>query len=145
MATNVQHARLAVESVYYTPDEAEDLANRKRLLYIILLVSVFTAVSLAVYLFLRPHNRHLEPTPYDEVIGQLRTPMSQPDVLAIFKANIQSGQQAEVSTYDKVYAEGARHIVAYRLRGDEPLEVRFAASGRIAEWCYRDHCHDNIY
>lgn len=147
MATNVQHARIAIAAVYSTPDEAEEEANRKRFLYIILFVSAFTFVSLAAYLFLRPHNRHLELTPYENVISQFRSGMSEPDVMALFKASIESGIPAEIATYDKSDSGGLRHIVAYRLRGDEPLEVQFATGrgSQIDEWCYRDHCHDNIY
>lgn len=147
MATNVQHARMPVAVVYSTPDQAEEMADRKRFLYIILFVSAFTFVSLAVYLLLRPHNRHLELTPYENLISQLRSGMSEPDVVALFKNSIENGVPAEIATYDKLDSSGSRHVVAYRLRGDEPLEARFAAGGggRIAEWCYRDHCHDNIY
>ena len=64
-------------------DETDEATSRRRLVWIVGFVTLTVAASLSVYLFWRPPNRHFEPTPYDNLIGQLRADMSEEDVLAI--------------------------------------------------------------
>ena len=134
----------AVEPPVQNVDELDESANRKRLFWIALFVAVTVAASLSVYLFWRPPNRHLEPTPYDNLIGQLRANMSEEDVLALFKQASDGNVRAEVKSYDEPSFSGSRHVISYRIGSDEPLKVRMGGpTGRTAaEWCYRDHCHD---
>lgn len=128
-------------------DEAEDRSNRMRALMCFLFVCAFTSVSLAVYLAWRPHNRHLEPTPYDGIISQLRPGMSEQDVLALFKAASQDQRTGEFAVYPEVDGSGTHDVVAYRNGKDEPLEVRFSVGDRVrlTQWCYSGQCHDHIY
>lgn len=128
-------------------DEAEDKSNRTRAIMIILFVCAFTGVSIAVYLLCRPHNRHLEPTPYEDIISQLRPNMSERDVLALFKAHSQDREAGEFAVYPELDGDGTHNVVAYRNGKDEPLEVRFSVGDRVRllEWCYSGQCHDHVY
>ncbi len=143
MSPQQRNAEFVIESHVHVLDEPEDEANRKRFFSIILFVVAFATVSLLVYLFLRPPNRHLEQTPYDGMIAQLRTNMSEQDVMALFRSFQESGQRGDLSTYDESVAGGARRVVVFKLLSDEPLAVKLQGRS-VVEWCYRDHCHDNI-
>ena len=134
----------AIEPQVQNIDEPEESTNRKRLVWIAIFVAATVAASLAVYLFWRPPNRHFEPTPYDNLIGQLRRTMSEEDVLALFRSASDGNARADVKTFDEPSFNRARHVISYRIGSDEPLKVRIGGpTGRTAaEWCYRDHCHD---
>lgn len=134
---------LPVESVF---EEPEEIAARGRFLGMMAFVAGIAIASLAVYLWMRPANRHLEPTPYDTIISQLRSNMSEDDVMALFRAANENGGRGDLSAYDETIDGTMRRVVSYRLDNDEPLRVRMGGSQRltVAEWCYRDHCHDNI-
>ncbi len=116
------------------------------MLWIAIFVAATVAASLAVYLLARPANRHLEPTPYDNLIGELRATMSEEDVLALFRSVSDGNPRAEVKAYDEVSPSGSRRVISYRIGSDEPLKVRMGGptGDTAAEWCYRDHCYDNI-
>lgn len=133
---------MPVEPLYEAIEEPEDDANRARLLGIVAFVTVVAIASLAVYLWMRPPNRHSEPTPYDQIISQLRTSMSEDDVMALFRTSNENGARGEYSAT----AEGAQRVLVYRLQDDEPLRVKLGGprGQTVAEWCYRDHCYDNI-
>ena len=124
-------------------EDPDERANRRRLLSIVLFVVAFATVSLAVYLFLRPPNRHLEQTPYDEVIAQLRKTMSEQEVTSLMRSFQEAGQRGELSTYDEPGPAGPRRVVVFQLVSDEPLAVKLQGNS-VVEWCYRDHCYDNI-
>jgi hypothetical protein len=134
------------ESLVQVAEEFEEGSSRKRMAWIAVFVILTVAASLAAYLLWRPANRHLEPTPYEALISQLRKDMSADDVLALFRSASDGNARAEVKAYDELSASGPRHVVSYRIGSEEPLTVRLGGpGGRTAtEWCYRDHCYDNI-
>jgi hypothetical protein len=135
-----------VEPQVQAVEEPDEAVDRQRMLGIAIFVLLSVAVSLSVYLLMRPPNRHLEPTPYDTLISQLRTSMSEEDVLALFRSASAGTSRAEFGASDEISPSGRRRVVSYRIGSDEPLTVRLGGrTGRTAaEWCYRDHCHDNI-
>jgi hypothetical protein len=139
-------AALPVEPVPEPVDEAEDCANPARFWAMILFVAVFAAASLSVYLWLRPPNRHFEPTPYDAIISQLRSNMTEDDVLAIFRNARDGVSRADYSASYETTPTGTRRVLAFKVGGDAPLRVRLGglSGNTVAEWCYRDHCHSNI-
>jgi hypothetical protein len=139
-------AASSVEPLVETAEEPDEDASLKRMLWIVIFVSVTVAASLSVYLLSRPANRHLEPTPYDTLIGQLRASMSEEDVLALFRSAGDGNARAEVKAYDEVSAGTSRRIITYKIGSEEPLKVRLGGptGHTAAEWCYRDHCYDNI-
>jgi hypothetical protein len=127
-------------------DETDEATSRRRLVWIVGFVTLTVAASLSVYLFWRPPNRHFEPTPYDSLIGELRANMSEEDVLALFRSASEGNARAEVKAYDESSPGGSRRVISYRIGSDEPLKVLLGGASRrtAAEWCYRDHCHDDI-
>ena len=127
-------------------EEPDDRANLRRMFWLTAFVVFSVAASLTAYLWLRQPNRHLEPTPYDSLISQLRKNMSEEDVLALFHAANENSGRSEISAYDLPSADGNLRVVSYKLDTDSPLTVRLGGStGRtVVEWCYRDHCHDNV-
>ena len=127
-------------------DEIDEATNRKRLVWIVGFVTLTVAASLSVYLFWRPPNRHMEPTPYDSLIGELRANMSEEDVLALFRSASEGNARAEVKAYDEPSLGGSRRVISYRIGSDEPLKVLLGGASRrtAAAWCYRDNCHDDI-
>src|SRR6185437_9419650 len=136
-------AVLPVESVLDAVEEDEDRANRARFWVMTVFVAVFAGASLSVYLWLRPPNRHFEPTPYDAIISQLRSNMTEDDVLAIFRNAKDGVSRAEYSASDETTTTGTRRVLAYKVGADDPLRVRLGGpSGHtVAEWCYGDHCY----
>jgi hypothetical protein len=127
-------------------EEPEDDSGRERVAWIVIFVLATVTASLAAYLLWRPANRHPEPTPYDKLIGQLRASMSEEDVLSLFRSAGDGNARAEIKAYDELSAGGRRHVISYRIGAEEPLTVHLGGqTGRTAaEWCYRDHCYDNI-
>jgi hypothetical protein len=134
------------EPLVQTAEEAEESTNREGLGWIALFVVATVVACLTVYLLQRPANRHFEPTPYDTLIPKLRSNMSEDDVLALFRSASDGNARAEIKAYDEVSKSGPRRVITYRTGSDEPLKVRLGGSTgqTAAEWCYRDHCHDNI-
>jgi hypothetical protein len=112
----------------------------------VVFVVAVAAMSLTVYLALRPPNRHLEPTPYDGIVSELRKTMSQGDVMDLFRSASEGVQRGEIGQYDEAAATGNHHVLTYRIGNEEPLKVRFSAEDGhpLTDWCFRDHCHDNI-
>ncbi|HKF50589.1 MAG TPA: hypothetical protein VKB38_24710 [Terracidiphilus sp.] len=127
-------------------DEFDYARSRRDWLRIFTIVGVVVAVSLILYRILHEPNRHLEATPYDRVISQLRASMSQQDVLNLFKEDSEVARGGEISSYDEPSADGAHRVLVYKLGPDDPLTVKFGGvkGDALREWCYRDHCHDNI-
>jgi hypothetical protein len=127
-------------------DETDEATNRKRLVWIVGFVILTVAASQSVYRFWRPPNRHVEPTPYDSLIGELRVNMSEEDVLALFRSASEGNTRAEVKAYDEPSPGGSRRVISYRIGSDEPLKVLLGSPSRrtSTEWCYRDHCHEDI-
>ena len=136
----------SVEPMVQNAEEPEEDASLRRMLWIAIFVAVTVAASLAVYLLSRPPNRHLEPTPYDNLISQLRASMSEEDVLALFRSASDGNARAEVKAYDEPSGGESRRVITYRIGSEEPLKVRLGGptGHTAAEWCYRDHCYDNI-
>ena len=124
-------------------EEADEQANRRRLVSIVLFVVAFATVSLVIYLFLRPPNRHLEQTPYDDVIAQLRKSMSEQEVTSLMRSFQEAGQRGDLSAYDETGPTGPRRVVMFKVASDEALAVKLQGNS-VVEWCYRDHCYDNI-
>ncbi len=127
-------------------DEPDERANRNRMLALVAFVSLVAGASLLVYLSLRPPNRHLEPTPYDGIVSQLRKTMTEAEVLELFRAAGEGVARGEVAQYDETPDVGSHHVLTYRIGSEEPLKVRFNADNGHAlnDWCFRDHCYDNI-
>lgn len=127
-------------------DEFDDEQRRRDWVRILTIVGVILVISLGLYRFLHEPNRHLEATPYDRIISQLRTRMSQQDVLNLFKEDSEAGHYGEISFYDEPSSDGAHRVLMYKIGPDDPLTVRFGGAKGLTlkEWCYRDHCHDNI-
>jgi hypothetical protein len=136
----------SVEPLVQNAEGPEEDADLRRMLWIVIFVAATVAASLSVYLLSRPANRHLEPTPYDTLIGQLRTSMSEEDVMSLFRSASDGNARAEVKAYDEVSAGKSRRVITYKIGSDEPLKVRLGGptGHTAAEWCYRDHCYDNI-
>jgi hypothetical protein len=139
-------AASSVEPLVQTADEPDEDADLRRMLWIVIFVAATVAASLSVYLLSRPANRHSEPTPYDTLIGQLRASMSEDDVMSLFRSASDGNARAEVKAYDEVSAGAKWRVLTYKIGSEEPLKVRLGGpSGHTAaEWCYRDHCYDNI-
>jgi hypothetical protein len=136
----------SVEPLVQTAEEPDARANRKHILSVAIFVLSSVAVSSVVYLLTRPPNRHLDPTPYDSLISQLRSSMPEDDVLALFRSASEGTARAEFRAYDEISSSGKRRVITYRIGSDEPLTVKLGGpTGRtVSEWCYRDNCHDDI-
>jgi hypothetical protein len=139
-------ASLSVERVLEAIDEAEDRANRARFWVMTVFVALFAGASLSVYVWMRPPNRHFEPTPYDGIISQLRSHMTEDDVLAIYRNAKDGNSRADYSASDETTTSGTRRVLAFKLGADDPLKVRLGgpSGNTVSEWCYRDHCYNNI-
>ena len=121
------------------PEESE---NRRWLAMDVLFVALVATISLGVYLYSRPPNRHDNITPYDSIIYNLHTSMSENEVRGLFRGK----HDLECSVYTENVKDGSYHVLSCRTIPDQPLRVRFADSTgrRIVAWCYLDDCHDNI-
>ena len=135
----------AVDPLVQVEGPEED-SGRKRVAWIAIFVLATVTASLAAYLLWRPANRHPDPTPYDSLIVQLRVSMSEEDVLFLFRSAGDGNARAEIKAYDELSEGGRRRVISYRIGSEEPLTIRMGGqTGRTAaEWCYRDHCYDNI-
>src|SRR4051812_1239426 len=128
-------AALPVQPVFEPVEESEDRAGRVRFWVMALFVALFAAASLAVYLWMRPANRHFEPTPYEGIITQLRSNMTESDVLTIFRNAKDGVSRADYSAFDETAAGRTRRVLAYRVGVDDPLKVRLGgpAGNTVAE------------
>jgi hypothetical protein len=127
-------------------DDSDDRSNPAQFWAMALFVAAFAAVSLSAYLWLRPPNRHQEPTPYDAIISQLRSTMTEDDVLAIYRNAKDGNPRAAYSASDETIPSGPRRVLVFKLGADDPLTVRLGgpSGNTVAEWCYEDHCYNNI-
>lgn len=141
MSRQEDHLRSMASASMETSDP-EESENRRWLAMDALFVALVAAVSLGVYLYFRPPNRHDMITPYDGIIYSLHVNMSESEVRRLF----QDKHDVECSVYTENVKDGSYHVLSCRTIPDQPLRVRFADSTRqrIVAWCYLDDCHDNI-
>jgi hypothetical protein len=139
-------AALPVQPVPEELEDSDDRANPARFWVITAFVAAFAATSLSAYLYVRPPNRHFEPTPYEGIISQLRSNMTEDDVLAIYRNAKDGNPRADYSASDETTTSGTRRVLAFKLGADDPLRVRLGgpSGDTVSEWCYRDHCYKNI-
>jgi len=139
-------ATLPVQPAFEALEDSDERTNPARFWIMTVFVAAFATASLSAYVWLRPPNRHLEPTPYDGIISQLRSQMTEEDVLAIYRNAKDGVPRADYSAFDETTTTGTYRVLAFKVGADEPLEVRLGGptGNTIAEWCYKDHCYNNI-